>query len=104
MSGQRYDIELEIANDDLVELSVSDETSVDIGLEEQYVERHYSTPPPATTTTIGGIIVGENLKITEEGILSVDTADAVESDNTKPITSAAVFTEVGNINILLSTI
>ena len=60
--------------------------------------------PPATTTTLGGIIVGENLSITEEGILSVVTTTDVESDNTKPITSAAVYTEIGNINILLSTI
>lgn len=34
--------------------------------------------------------------------LSVDTADAVEQDNTKPITSAAVFAEVGNIAALLA--
>lgn len=34
--------------------------------------------------------------------LSVDTADAVEQDNTKPITSAAVFVEVGNIEALLA--
>ena len=36
--------------------------------------------------------------------LMVDAADAVEQDNTKPVTSAAVFTEVGNINALLATI
>jgi hypothetical protein len=32
------------------------------------------------------------------------TPDAVEKDNTKPVTSAAVYTEVGNINALLATI
>lgn len=36
--------------------------------------------------------------------LSVDTADAVERDNTKPITSAGVYLEIGNINALLATI
>ena len=36
--------------------------------------------------------------------LSVDTADAVERDNTKPITSASVYLEIGNINALLATI
>lgn len=36
--------------------------------------------------------------------LSVDTASAVERNNTKPITSAAVYAEVGNINALLSTL
>lgn len=59
---------------------------------------------PATTDTLGGIIVGAGLKITDTGLLSVDTVDQVEQDNTKPITSAAVYTEVGNINALLATI
>ena len=40
----------------------------------------------------------------ETNTLSVDTAAAVEKDNTKPVTSAAVYTEVGNINALLATI
>lgn len=40
----------------------------------------------------------------ENGILSVNTADEVEKDNTLPVTSAAVYTEVGNINALLATI
>ena len=47
------------------------------------------------------IKVGKNLTITEDGVLSVDTAEAMEEDNTKPITSAAVYTEVGNIATLL---
>lgn len=40
----------------------------------------------------------------ENGVLSVNTADDVEKDNTLPVTSAAVYTEVGNINALLATI
>lgn len=40
----------------------------------------------------------------KDGILGVNTAKAVEKDNTLPITSAAVFAEVGNINALLETI
>lgn len=59
---------------------------------------------PATTSTLGGIIVGEDLQITEEGVLSVIKANSVEEDNTRPITAAAVYTEVGNINALLATI
>lgn len=39
-----------------------------------------------------------------EGVLSVNTAGVVEADNTLPITSAAVHTTVGNIEILLGTI
>lgn len=59
---------------------------------------------PATEERLGGIKVGSNLTITEDGILSVDTTDTMEQDNTRPITSAAVYTTVGNIEILLSTI
>lgn len=50
-------------------------------------------------------VIGSGLKLdAETNTLSVDTADAVEQDNTRPITSAAVFTTVGNIEILLGTI
>lgn len=47
---------------------------------------------------------GENINITDEGVISVMTAPNVEKDNTKPITSSAVYTEVGNIKVLLETI
>lgn len=58
----------------------------------------------ASRETAGVVIVGENMKIDGNGVLSVDTANAAEKDNTRPITSAAVHTEIGNIEILLSTI
>ena len=44
--------------------------------------------------------IGDNLKVVS-GKLTVDTATEVQEDNTKPITSAAVFVEVGNIEVLL---
>ena len=59
---------------------------------------------PATKYSLGGIIVGEDLAVTSTGLLSVVKANKVEQDNTHPITAAAVFTEVGNINALLQTI
>ena len=40
----------------------------------------------------------------ENGVLSVNTADSAEEDNTLPITAAAVYTQVGNIAELLKTI
>lgn len=40
----------------------------------------------------------------KDGILSVNTTDAMEQDNTLPITSAGVFATVGNIEALLMTI
>ena len=53
----------------------------------------------------GGYTIGDGLKLdAATNTLSVDTAAAVEKDNTKPVTSAAVYTEVGNINALLATI
>lgn len=51
----------------------------------------------------GSYAVGDGL-VVKDGVLSVDVAASVERDNTKPITSAAVYTEVGNINALLETI
>ena len=60
---------------------------------------------PAREVGTGGLPykIGYGLKV-EDNTLMVDAADAVEQDNTKPVTSAAVFTEVGNINALLATI
>ena len=58
----------------------------------------------ATRDRLGVVRAGNNLNIDEKGILSVDTASDVEQDNTRPITSAAVHTTVGNIEILLATI
>ncbi len=40
----------------------------------------------------------------ENGILSVNTTDQMEQDNTLPITSAGVFATVGNIEAMLKTI
>ena len=39
-----------------------------------------------------------------DGNLQVKMADTMEQDNTLPISSAGVYTQVGNINALLSTI
>ena len=58
----------------------------------------------ATTENLGRIKVGSNLKIDEHGVLSVDTTDQVEQDNTKPVTSAAVYVQLGNVEALLSII
>ena len=60
--------------------------------------------PIATHDTIGGIKIGNNLRISDDGVLSVETTDAAEQDNTLPITSAGVFATVGNIEALLKTI
>lgn len=50
----------------------------------------------------GSLTIGNGLKWESPGKLAVDTADKVEQDNTKPVTSAAVHTEIGNIEALLA--
>lgn len=56
----------------------------------------------------GGVLrinsLDETLSLSQEGQLSVNTAKDAEQDNTLPITSAAVYTELGNIDALLATI
>ena len=46
----------------------------------------------------------DNTLILKDGILSVNTTDDMEKDNTLPITSAGVYATVGNIEALLKTI
>lgn len=90
-------------HDQLLNRDIPDQHTIDsiTGLREALASK---TDAPATTTSLGVIKVGENLTITEDGILSVDVASQAEADNTKPITSAAVNTLVGNVNAILSTI
>lgn len=57
----------------------------------------------ATREAPGVIIVGGNLSISEDGVLSVDTAGQVGADN-RPVTAAAVNKEIGNIEALMGTI
>ena len=45
--------------------------------------------------------IGDGLKVVNSTLM-VDTADAVEEDNTRPVTSAAVYVEIGNIEALLA--
>lgn len=45
--------------------------------------------------------IGDGLKVVNSTLM-VDTADAVEQDNTRPVTSAAVYVEIGNIEALLA--
>lgn len=62
------------------------------------------TLPIATKELLGAIKAGAGLTIDENGLLSVNTANKAEKDNTKPITSGAVYMELGNIEVLLEKI
>lgn len=51
-----------------------------------------------------GGLLGDLLGMTEGGVGWITPANVVEQDNTRPITAAAVYTEVGNIQALLAII
>lgn len=51
-----------------------------------------------------GGIVGDLLSKSADGAEWITPASAAEQDNTRPITAAAVYTEIGNINALLAAI
>ena len=65
------------------------------------VEKYLEENPPSG----GGVDfeIDSTLKL-KDGILSVNTTNDMEQDNTLPITSAGVFATVGNIEALLKTI
>lgn len=44
------------------------------------------------------------MRVGDSGTAWETPADTAEQDNTRPITAAAVYTEIGNINVLLGTI
>lgn len=71
---------------------------VDPAAVQKIVEDYLKANPPSP------VKAGNGLKIAEDGTLSVDTANKAEKDNTKPITSAGVYLEIGNIDALLATI
>lgn len=52
----------------------------------------------------GNFLLGHALTWDHQGRLAVQVADEAEADNTLPITAAAVYTELGNIEVLLGTI
>lgn len=69
-------------------------------IKNQEVDMHfrdarYPIEKIATREQLGMIIVGDNLLVTEDGVLSVDTADVAEPNNTKPITSQGRAQAVG---------
>ena len=69
-----------------------------------YLEKHPVTVPPMSAHVLGGAKLGDNLKMSEDGRLSVNTADTAEEDNTRPITSAAVHALVGDIGSVLDSL
>ena len=80
--------------DDIEENAVSDERL------EKSIEKYLEENPVDTGVNFE---TDETLTL-KDGILSVNTTNTMEEDNTLPITSAGVFATVGNIEVLLKTI
>jgi len=68
------------------------------------IDEHIRDIPPATDHSLGGVIVGESLAVTGEGVLSVDVTSTMAASDNRPITSAAVYAVVGDIERALAAI
>ena len=97
-------INVKVLPADTVRVGVSAASGVNVRIPAQIVKSGDYQLPAATAETLGGVKVGQNLKMDASGVLSVDTADIAQQDNTRPITSAAVYTQIGNIEALLALI
>jgi hypothetical protein len=83
----------------MISVKLIEESALDVRLEN---DSEISVDVAEITQTGGqSFKIGDGLKL-ENNVLSVDTAEVVEKDNTKPVTSAAVYTEIGNIEALLA--
>lgn len=72
---------------------------------QMYIEGKYNIKIESSGGGTSDFNIGSGLKLDSiTNTLSVDTTNNVEQDNTKPITSAGVYTVVGNIDELLKTI
>lgn len=63
--------------------------------------------PKATSTTLGGIKVGNNLSITEDGTLSanaqkIDVDDALDSNSINPVQNKAIYTQLSGLKFVVS--
>lgn len=81
------------------------EFNVKFNITNQVVPVKFKSVQQVTAPGEGGFSyeIGHGLKV-ENNVLSVNSADGVEQDNTLPITSAAVYATVGNIGAILDTI
>ena len=82
-------------------LSLQSKASVD----HKHNDIYYTKEEIDNMDLSGGIdFTTDETLILKNGVLSVNTTNKVENDNTLPITSAAVASTVGNIEVLLKTI
>ena len=53
---------------------------------------------PATPSKLGGIKVGSNLSVTNDGTVSVNVADKLSINDQRPVASSATAVELGHVN------
>lgn len=94
-------IDLEILGRDPVELEISGQEPQDMEVGSSIVIRRVDGGMPPGGAP-GDIIIKRSAQ--EQDAEWTAPAQRAEADNTLPITSAAVYTEIGNINALLATI
>ena len=68
------------------------------------IDEHLQNLPIATEDALGAVMVGGNLSITDSGVLTARVTEDLEVDNHLPISSAAVYAVVGDIESLLAAI
>lgn len=98
-----YNLAVKLISDTFYELTTTKKTSGSGGVDESVLENYAPKEHTHEWKDITDFKTDKTLTM-KNGTLSVNTADAVEEDNTLPVTSAAVATQVGNIEVLLSTI
>lgn len=84
-----------------IPMDVSTDQEINMGVDAQYsqtiIEANF---PPGGNT--GDLLAKRS--DTDFDVEWITPANSAEQDNTRPITAAAVYTEIGNINALLATI
>ena len=95
-------VPMEVAvNGETIPMDVSTENEINMGIDAQY------NPVVIETNFPPGGLTGDLLAKKSDADFEVEwitPANSPEQDNTRPITAAAVYTEIGNINALLATI
>ena len=100
----------ELLNEDQLEATVESESDLESSVEEEHVIEayletgDYGKPEKYQLLPDGGSPGDVLIREGEKGSKWVTPANRAEEDNTLPITSAAVYVEIGNINALLATI
>lgn len=88
----------------MVKVSVKNNSEINVSVKQVQNVNVCTEFVPAHSPSGINLNIGLGLKYNQEGALVVDTANEVQVENLKPVTSAAVYTEIGNINALLETI